>query len=121
VSVDYRTCAGEQVNLSNTMEGGAAFLVLNGPKGMAVIDRDKLYIPGVIRMCVNNGSKAVRPNLWTCVDPPDRFLRSVYFDPTITKFIPDGFCGKRLWDTGNDKPLPQKLHDVFLLLQLNQT
>jgi len=105
-------CQDEPVPLKGMMKGASAFLCVNGPKAMAAIDKSLLYKPGITRMCVNNGAKAVRPNLWTCVDPPDRFLKSVYFDPTIMKFVPQGFCTKQLWDTELDVPHTKKLTEA---------
>jgi len=112
MSLVFRDCADRKHVLTNQMRGAPAFLCVNGPSSMAEIDKSLLYKPGITRMCVNNGAKAVRPNLWTCVDPPDRFLKSVYFDPTITKFVPRGFCSKALWDTEHDSPLHKQLMDA---------
>jgi len=112
MSLVFRDCADRQHDLTNRMRGASAFLCVNGPSAMAEIDKNLLYKPGITKMCVNNGAKAVRPNLWTCVDPPDRFLKSVYFDPNITKFVPQGFCTKALWDTEFDTPHTKKLCDA---------
>lgn len=55
--------------------------------------------PGFVSMGVNNSPKTFRPNLWTCVDEPDHFLRSIFLDPRITKFCPVGKRDKLLFDS----------------------
>jgi hypothetical protein len=92
------------VNLVDIYRGCTGFLILSGPSTRE-LDTSQLERPGLLKMCVNNSSRIVRPNLWTCVDPPDRFLYSVWSDPTIMKFVPDSFREKSLWDTYEDKPV----------------
>jgi hypothetical protein len=92
------------VNLVDIYRGCTGFLILSGPSARE-LDLSQLERPGLLKMCVNNSSRLVRPNLWTCVDPPDRFLYSVWTDPTIMKFAPDSFREKSLWDTYKDQPI----------------
>jgi hypothetical protein len=92
------------VNLVDIYRGCTGFLILSGPSTRE-LDISQLERPGLLKMCVNNSSRVVRPNLWTCVDPPDRFLYSVWSDPTIMKFVPESFRSKSLWDTYEDKPV----------------
>lgn len=41
------------------------------------------------KMCINlAGTGLLRPTFWTAYDPSARFLRSVYLDPGIMKFVP---------------------------------
>jgi len=92
------------VNLTDIYRGCTGFLVLSGPSARE-LDLSLLEKPGLLKMCVNNSSRLTRPNLWTCVDPPDRFLYSVWADPTVMKFVPDSFRNKSLWDSYKDKPI----------------
>jgi len=92
------------VDLTDIYRGCTGFLVLSGPSTRE-LNMSLLEKPGLLKMCVNNSSRIIRPNLWTCVDPPDRFLYSVWSDPTIMKFVPDAFRNKSLWDTYEDIPV----------------
>lgn len=76
--------------LEDTYAGRSAFLVAGGPSVYDV----KQSIGGAGRLIfgVNNSPKRVRPNLWACVDYPRRFLRSIWQDPLITKFVPDCYA-----------------------------
>jgi len=96
------------VNLTDIYRGCTGFLVLSGPSARD-LDLSLLEKPGLLKMCVNNSSRLARPNLWTCVDPPDRFLYSVWADPTVMKFVPDSFRKKSLWDTYEDKPIVDRV------------
>lgn len=114
----FTGCNGREADLSNTLRGTrSAFLITNGPKALDAIDEKQLYLPGIFKMGVNNGPARIRPNAWTCVDPADRFLKSVWFDPTIMKFIPRGFCTKTIWDTYYWFPLDRGMKDCPNLYQ----
>ena len=85
---------GEPVRLDGLYQGRSAFLVLAGPS-VKEIDLDPLGAPGVLSMGVNNspannhkGVKKHRPQLWCCGDAASRFVRSIWEDPTILKFLP---------------------------------
>ena len=54
--------------------------------------------PGVITYGVNNGPATFRPNFWSCVDDPQRFLKSIWLDPLITKFVPHAHAEKPIFD-----------------------
>jgi hypothetical protein len=73
--------------LGDIYRGRSAFLIAGGPS-FATLDHSLLRQPGILTMGLNNSVKTFRPNLWVSVDPPDRFLRSVWLDPTILKFVP---------------------------------
>jgi len=47
---------------------------------------------------MNNGPKTFRPDFWTCVDDPARFLKSIWLDPKVAKFIPMGSMEKKIFD-----------------------
>ena len=75
--------------------GAHAFLILNGPS-FSKLDHSKLK--NVFTFGVNNCPKTFRPNAWACVDDPSRFLKSIYLDPTIMKFMPLDHTEKFLWN-----------------------
>jgi len=47
---------------------------------------------------MNNGPKTFRPNFWSCVDAPERFLKSIWMDPKIMKFVPFAHFEKPIFD-----------------------
>jgi hypothetical protein len=50
-------------------------------------------------MGMNNSVRTFRPNLWICVDAPDHFVRSVWLDPTIMKFVPVGHANRKIFNS----------------------
>ena len=87
-------------------KGASIFVICNGPS-FAKLDHSLLRKPGIITYGMNNGPKTFRPNFWTCVDSPSRFLMSIWKDPKITKIIPFGLASKQLfnsyiWSMTND-------------------
>lgn len=79
---------GHPVDLVDLYAGGSLFLVLNGP---SFDERQRILLtprPGIVTMGTNNGAHAYRPDLWTCVDDPRRFMPSIWQDPKIAKFVP---------------------------------
>lgn len=76
----------------------SAFLILNGPS-FAGIDKAPLKKPGVLTMTVNNGIKSFRSNLWSCHDDAHRFVRSVWSDPTIMKFVSINRAREQIFDS----------------------
>jgi len=69
--------------------GYPAFLIAGGPSFLKA-DKSKLSYPGVLTMGMNNVVKTFRTHLWTSVDNPTHFIKSIWLDPTIMKFVP--FC-----------------------------
>jgi hypothetical protein len=91
-------------NLYASESGGSPstlFLCCNGPS-LAGVDLASLRIPGALIMGLNNGGHIIRPDLWTCVDHPSRFMRSIWDDPAILKFVPDGHLQSSLLDEATD-------------------
>lgn len=107
------TTNNQRLNLENIYKNTSAFLILSGPSfneilqsnkqinlgSMSLEPRDALSYPSHITMGVNNSVKSFRPNLWTSVDEPNRFIRSIWLDPTIQKFIPYEHLNKKLFDS----------------------
>lgn len=92
---------GGVVDLADLYPGQTLFLVLNGGS-LKDFDFDRLKQPGICSMGVNNGAHGFRPQFWTCVDDPTRFLESIWRDPAILKFVPQGFFDKPIWDAEKD-------------------
>jgi hypothetical protein len=96
---------GKNVTIKGKHAGQAAFLVCNGPS-LKTINRGPLKF--VFTMCVNNGPKALmpklRPNWHVSVDGPDKFLHTIWRDPTITKFARMPNRNKPLWNSDTDLP-----------------
>ena len=90
----------QNINLFNIYENQTCFLTLSGPSfleqlnseieigGKIKTGREWLNMPGVITMGVNNSPKTFRPNLWVIGDDVKSFMRSIWLDPKIKKFIP---------------------------------
>lgn len=94
---------GAEINLSGQFKGSSAFLICNGPS-FVKLNRDLLNLPGIMTLGVNNGAKTFRPNFWICVDDPSRFLKSIWLDPKIIKFIPQAHFEKTIFDNEKWEP-----------------
>lgn len=88
---------GHNVWMGDMYKGESAFLILGGPS-FSKIDKAKLDQAGVLTMGVNNSAKTYRPNLWISVDDPTHFMKSIWFDSKITKFVPYSHSEKALFD-----------------------
>jgi len=93
----FFTREGSEVDLVGTYKGRSAFMICNGPS-FVKLDHEKLKLPGVVTFGINNGPKTFRPDFWTCVDDPVRFLKSIWLDPKIKKFIPQSHFEKPIFD-----------------------
>ncbi len=86
---------GTQVSipLENQFAGPAAtpcWIIGGGPSLSQLAIADIVNSP-CPRFAVNlAGAGLVRPQFWTSYDPTNRFHRSVYLDPSITKFVHAG-------------------------------
>jgi glycosyltransferase involved in cell wall biosynthesis len=98
VPVQFETGAGQKVALRDLYAGQSAFLICGGPS-LSSMDLSPLRAPGMLTMGVNNSAKVFRPNLWISVDEPDRFLRSIFFDPTVMKFVRANHRGHEIFDS----------------------
>ena len=86
---------GQALNLQAWVGGGGTvFLVLNGPSLDAETRALLAHRPGVVTFGVNNGAHGFRPDLWACVDGPERFMGSIWQDGRILKFVPAEFLDR---------------------------
>jgi len=96
----FKAFDGRELNINNFYRGGHCFLLVNGPS-LNDYDTKELTRPGIMTIGINNGPAAFRPNLWIMADDNTSFVKSIWLDPKITKFVPEGKKGKELYD--NDK------------------
>lgn len=90
---------GHNLWMGDLYKGRSAFLIASGPSLLKTVpDPSVLQQPGILTMGLNNSPKLVRPNMWTCVDSPANFMRSIWLDPTIQKFVPFDHVDKPLLD-----------------------
>jgi hypothetical protein len=117
---------GHNLWLADIYKGSSAFLILGGPSfGELIKDKNKIEInsskflskkdclkyPGIITMSVNNTPKTFRTNLWTCVDDPTHFIKSIWFDPIIQKFVPLDHAEKFVFDNEKWKMTDTRVGD----------
>lgn len=76
--------------------GSSAFIVGAGPslRNLTIPERQAIHDAPAIRFALNHGGRGqdgepwrVRPTHWTAYDPTAQFSRSLFLDPTITKFV----------------------------------
>ena len=96
--------------MGDMYRGNSAFLILGGPS-FSDIDKSKLNQPGILTMGVNNSVKSFRPNLWISVDDPTHFIKSIWVDPKITKFVPFSHSEKNIFDNESWKESTTKVGD----------
>jgi len=106
----FSTFDKKPIPIENHYKNKSCFLVLSGPS-LNNHDLNKLKQPGIITFGVNNSAKTFRPNLWSCVDHPSRFMISVWKDPNITKFVPITKSDTTLFDNFNWKKTELRVMD----------
>lgn len=97
--------------IGDIYRGASCFLVLGGPSFGKLLDekfilngkeystKELLEYPGHIIAGVNNSPKSIRPNIWISVDHPQRFIKSIFIDPKIQKFVPLDHADKHIFDS----------------------
>lgn len=96
--------------LCDMYRGRSAFLIASGPS-FAELDHGPLRQPGMITMGLNNSPRSFRPNLWTCVDSPDHWIRSIWLDPLIQKFVPTSMAPRRIFNSDSWEFMRTKVGD----------
>ena len=94
--------------ITGQYRGASIFFICNGPS-FVKLNHDMLRKPGVMTFGINNGPKTFRPNFWTSVDDPSRFLKSIWLDPKITKFIPHNHFERPIFDNQKWEPSRTKV------------
>jgi len=93
----FFTRDGAPIDLIGQYKGSSAFMICNGPS-FSQLNHALLKKPGIMTLGVNNGPKTFRPDFWTCVDDPPRFMKSIWLDPKIMKFVPQAHFEKPIFD-----------------------
>lgn len=108
----FFTRFGSEINLIGQYHGASVFFICNGPSlASGKYDLTLLKRPGVVTYGINNGPRTIRPNFWSCVDSPERFLKSTWLDPSIAKFVPFTFSEKSIFDNEQWKTSNVKVQD----------
>jgi len=101
---------GLNMFMGDIYKGSSAFLILGGPSfgellkeetefnGKFVSNRELLNMPGFITMATNNAPRSFRTTLQCSVDDPQNFIKSIWFDPKMTKFVPFDHAEKHIFD-----------------------
>lgn len=83
----------QQIPLENLYAGPdtTACWIIGGGPSLSRLAIDKMVSSPAPRFTINlAGSGLFRPHLWTSYDPTSRFHRSIYLDPSVTKFVHEG-------------------------------
>jgi hypothetical protein len=102
---------GSSVDLVNLYLNQGLFICLNGPsmaKATPLL-RPDLRKAGFMTMAVNNGGHNLRPDFWISLDPPHRFMPSIWKDPRIQKFVPMCNFEQRVFEDRMVKQQPNVL------------
>ncbi len=68
--------------------GGSSCWLIGGGTSLKNADIELLNASPAPKMCINlAGAGLIRPTFWTSYDPTSRFLRSVYLDAGVMKFV----------------------------------
>jgi len=98
----FYTRDNASINLIGIYRGASIFIIANGPS-LRNHDISLMKQPGVVTYGMNNGPRTFRPNFWSCVDDPSRFIKSIWLDPLITKIVPHAHLEKPIFDNATDK------------------
>lgn len=93
----FFTAEGHNLWLGDLYRGRSVFLIASGTS-LKRYDLSKLRQPGIVTLGLNNSPRVFRPQLWTCVDSPSNFMRSIWLDPSIMKFVPLCATDKLIFD-----------------------
>ena len=105
----FYTRDGASLDLVGLYRDAACFMVSNGPS-LKNLDLDLLKKPGIMTLAINNGAatlleRGITPDFWVCVDQPSRFVKQIWTNPGIMKFIPMASFDKDLWDNEDWGPM----------------
>jgi len=101
---------GSSIYLGDMYRGCPAFFIGGGPS-FENVDKTLLSSPGFLTASVNNSVKSYRPNLWFEVDDPTHFMKSIWLDPKITKFVPFDHTEKTIFDNEKWEDMTTKVGD----------
>lgn len=96
--------------LGDMYRGRSIFVIAGGPS-FGQLNHSLLRQPGVMTMGINNSPRSFRPDLWTCVDNPQHFIRSIWTDPKISKFAPLDHANKKLFNSDTWTVMDMEVQD----------
>jgi hypothetical protein len=112
---------GHSLPLADLYRGRCGFIIASGPSFGELINgksekhgkthREMLDHPGVLTMAMNNAVKTFRPDMWTCVDDPMHFIKSIWLDPKIQKFAPFHHAEKKIFDSDTWEEMDMRVGD----------
>jgi len=97
----FQTADKQIVYLNDLFLDASLFLCCSGP---SLLTYDLTRLQNLPTMAVNNCPVALRkhggfsPDFWTMTDDVPNFVASIYEDPKIIKFLPEGKCTNKLFD-----------------------
>ncbi|HRQ87545.1 MAG TPA: hypothetical protein PLA50_02035, partial [Bacteroidia bacterium] len=94
---------GRRLSSLDQYPDGRAFLIASGPS-FGLLDHGPLRQPGILTMGVNNSPATFRPDLWVGVDPPRTFLKSIWLDPKIAKYVRVEHLDRAIFDSRHWMP-----------------
>lgn len=106
----FFTADKQPTHYEGQFKGQSVFMLFGGPS-LSGFPLDKLNAPGVVTFGVNNSVKIFRPQMWTMVDDPANFMVSIWQDPKILKFVPDGKQKLSIFDNVHWRMTSQKVRD----------
>jgi hypothetical protein len=104
----------ETIDLAGWYARRSVFLICSGPS-LNAMDLSHLNQRGIVTFGLNNSWAVHRPNLWTCVDPPEKFCDRGWKDPGIIKLVPEHQRARRLRvkrDDGTFRPSQFRPEDM---------
>lgn len=93
---------GHVIYLNYYLKNSSCFFIGGGPS-FNNLNKSFLDKAGILSWGVNNSVKTFRPNFWSGLDEPYKFMKSIWLDPKITKFVPFCHSEKTVFDNENWK------------------
>lgn len=85
------------VNIVGNYRGASIFFICNGPS-LVNYDLSLMKQAGISTYGINNGPRTFRPDFWSCVDNPSRFMMNIWQDPKICKIVPSSHSNKVIFN-----------------------
>lgn len=108
---------GLNLFLGDIYKGSSAFLILGGPsfgelivgetefRGKKIPNKELLKHPGFVTLSTNNSPRTFRTDMNVSVDNPQNFIKSIWLDPKMMKFVPFDHAEKRIFDNESWKEM----------------
>lgn len=101
------------IPLEGTYQNESLFIFASGP---SVKDLDYKYLKNVPILAINNAAiylllNGIIPTFFNANDDPSHFVKQIWLNPLIQKFIPFDRFNQKLWDNEEWKPLNKTVQD----------